>query len=192
MSTIGTLKICTKCKKRNPIIQFHKKKTGKYGVAAICNVCHSLYMKIRYQKNKSAILGKQHTPEYRKNAFDKYKIRKTNNPFPMRAKEWRNAMKTRSRKNNQKYDEDFFTIKYLVNLQKTQTKCECCNVDLDFTLNNNGIRTDQTPSLDRFNPKKGYTKDNVVMICWKCNRLKFDGTLQELKTIIRWMESRLK
>jgi len=45
-----------------------------------------------------------------------------------------------------------------------------------------------SPSLDRMDSSLGYIPGNVAIICWRCNHLKNDGTLDELKTIVRWME----
>lgn len=180
---------CNKCKIEKEDGEFYKKYGNRKGLRTICKECHSKERKNWYQINKSTVLTKQGTPEYRKRSFEIYKIRRANNPFPIRAMGWRNTMKVRSKKNNLKYDIDFFTINYLVNLQKTQTKCDCCNVKLDFAFNGDGIRVDSNPSLDRINPQKGYTKDNVAMICWRCNRLKFDGFSNELQIICNWMKS---
>lgn len=41
------------------------------------------------------------------------------------------------------------------------------------------------PSLDRLDPKKGYTKDNVWIVSWRANALKHNATLAELETLVR-------
>ena len=48
-----------------------------------------------------------------------------------------------------------------------------------------------TPTLDRINPKKGYTKDNVAVISWRANSLKKDGTLEELEQLAKWLRRQL-
>lgn len=45
-----------------------------------------------------------------------------------------------------------------------------------------------SPSLDRIDPKKGYTNDNVIIISWRANRIKSDATLEELTKIARFYE----
>lgn len=50
-----------------------------------------------------------------------------------------------------------------------------------------GKRTDSTPSLDRKTPGKGYVKGNVAIISWRANRLKNDGTIEELEKIVAYM-----
>lgn len=49
--------------------------------------------------------------------------------------------------------------------------------------------TDDTPSLDRFVPEKGYTKDNVAFISYKANRIKNNGTLKDIERVAEWMRS---
>lgn len=51
------------------------------------------------------------------------------------------------------------------------------------------VRTDNTPSLDRLIPEKGYVKGNVQIISWRANRLKNNGTLEELEKIVTYMKN---
>lgn len=53
-----------------------------------------------------------------------------------------------------------------------------------------GKRTDNSPSLDKFIPELGYVKGNVAVISWKANRLKNNGTLDDFKHLVEWMEKR--
>lgn len=53
----------------------------------------------------------------------------------------------------------------------------------------NGCR-DSATTLDRFDPKKGYTKENVQVISFRANRIKNDATLEELERIVAWMRSK--
>lgn len=46
-----------------------------------------------------------------------------------------------------------------------------------------------SPSLDRFHPALGYVPGNVVVISQRANLLKGDGTLEEHKRLVAWMES---
>jgi len=41
--------------------------------------------------------------------------------------------------------------------------CPCCYATLS------------QPSLDRVDNSKGYTKNNIQVICWRCNNVKKDG-----------------
>jgi hypothetical protein len=57
---------------------------------------------------------------------------------------------------------------------------------------NDGVKGDNSPSVDRFNPMFGYIRDNVAVISHRANRIKNDATLEELRAVIRYMESHAK
>lgn len=61
---------------------------------------------------------------------------------------------------------------------------EVCPV-LGITLNYGGGNgaADDTMALDRIDPTKGYTKDNVVMVSQRANRIKNNATPAELRKI---------
>jgi len=41
-----------------------------------------------------------------------------------------------------------------------------------------------SPSIDRKDSSRGYTKDNIQIISWKANRLKSDGTKEDFQLLI--------
>ena len=58
---------------------------------------------------------------------------------------------------------------------------------LGIKIKSNSISAplDSSPSLDRINPKLGYIKGNVRIICNRANRIKSDATVKELKLILK-------
>ena len=54
-----------------------------------------------------------------------------------------------------------------------------------------GRQQPDSPSLDRFDNSKGYTKDNVRVISLRANTLKADGRLEEMEKIVEYMRSRI-
>lgn len=44
-----------------------------------------------------------------------------------------------------------------------------------------------SPSLDRFDSTKGYTKGNVKVISWQANRIKSDATARELELVLNYV-----
>jgi hypothetical protein len=65
----------------------------------------------------------------------------------------------------------------------------CERTGIDLTLTNKGAhygsRNPLTPSLDKINPKGGYTKDNVQVVSWWYNLAKFVYTDQQVLEICR-------
>lgn len=49
--------------------------------------------------------------------------------------------------------------------------------------------TNQTPSLDRVIPEKGYVKGNVRVISMRANRLKNNATVEELEKVVEYMKN---
>lgn len=43
------------------------------------------------------------------------------------------------------------------------------------------------PSLDRIIPARGYTKENVIVLCNACNRKKQNSTAEELAAMAEWI-----
>ena len=64
--------------------------------------------------------------------------------------------------------------------------CPCCSSKMQTGT---GERHYASPSVDRFDPAKGYTKENIRVICWRCNDLKKNASLSELENIVAWMHS---
>ena len=44
-----------------------------------------------------------------------------------------------------------------------------------------------SPTIDRIDPRKGYTKDNIQVICKRANTIKSNATPEELKLICEWI-----
>lgn len=53
----------------------------------------------------------------------------------------------------------------------------------------NGLSA-SSPSLDRFDPEKGYTKGNVRVISARANTLKSNATPDELRKVLAYLEGK--
>lgn len=45
------------------------------------------------------------------------------------------------------------------------------------------------PSLDRIRPELGYVKGNVIVVSWRANFLRSNGTLEELEKVVAYSKS---
>lgn len=50
------------------------------------------------------------------------------------------------------------------------------------------MQSDGCPTLDKIDPSLGYVKGNVAVISWRANKLKGNGTLDELSRIADWLK----
>ena len=67
--------------------------------------------------------------------------------------------------------------------------CPVFHVRLDLPSRGEGHKfTTTTPSLDRIAPDKGYVPGNVIWISLRANRMKNDGTSEELFRVAEWLQ----
>lgn len=82
-----------------------------------------------------------------------------------------------------KYGLDFSLVKEDI---KIPTHCPVLGIPL---FRNRKPFADNSPSLDRINSVKGYTKGNICVISNRANLLKKDATLDELRKLVKYLET---
>ena len=156
------------------------------------------YRKKYEQNNKERITArhrkwceenKEKIAEYYQNNKERIFENKKNNPFTTQSSVLSNKARTRAREKNIPIDLDFISTPNITNWLKHQLRCECCNVEFDIGFKNGkeGGKSN-SPSLDRFDPEKGYVKGNVYLICFECNSLKRDANSKRLEMVVNWMK----
>lgn len=96
------------------------------------------------------------------------------------------AARTRARKNDLEFN---LTKAFMIHLwEKQNGECYYTRVDLTF----DGKRLPSALSIDRVDPKKGYTKDNVVLCCRLVNEVKTNLTVNELLELCQIISENLK
>ena len=65
-------------------------------------------------------------------------------------------------------------------------RCPILGIPLKY---NKGRPQDDSFSIDRIKSDIGYTRDNIVVISYRANRIKNDGTLEELKLLSAFYEN---
>lgn len=90
----------------------------------------------------------------------------------------------------------------------SKAKQRAKNKNLDFNLNVEDINipdvcpilgipiftgkkvvTKNSPTIDKINPRKGYTKDNICIISMRANKLKADFTIEQIERLVTYMEN---
>lgn len=69
-----------------------------------------------------------------------------------------------------------------------QRQCVCCGRPFTYTINPKPRAS--TPTFDRFDASRGYTLDNVNLVCWRCNNVKRNFTPQDLLLVAAWVIGR--
>lgn len=69
---------------------------------------------------------------------------------------------------------------------KIPDKCPVLGIPLFFKK---GSATDNTPSIDRIDPSRGYVRDNIQIISQRANRIKNDGTPEEHLLIYEYLSN---
>jgi hypothetical protein len=68
------------------------------------------------------------------------------------------------------------------------THCPVLGIELDYSRSGPKYNRQNAPSLDRWDNTKGYIPGNVVVISWRANWLKHDGTIAELEAVLHYMK----
>jgi hypothetical protein len=68
------------------------------------------------------------------------------------------------------------------------THCPALGLELDYATFGSYRMPENAASFDRIDPSLGYVKGNVVIISWRANRIKNDGTAAEHRAIAEWLE----
>ena len=89
----------------------------------------------------------------------------------------RNAKK-RASKQGVLFDLDFEQV---FNIFPKESKCPVLGITMHW-----GGRRNDSPSIDRIVPSKGYVADNVVWISFRANRLKSNASLDELSNLAKF------
>jgi hypothetical protein len=149
-------KVCKKCKEYKSLSEFNKDKVNKDGFRYECKACAAIYHSntCRFKRWFGSKRARC------KAAGTEFTIEPTDIP----------GVKIRKYKNYQNRW-SWEAIKY-------PKVCSVFSVELDWDAH---ICNNNSPSLDRVNPTKGYVPGNVMLISNKANRMKQNMYLKELK-----------
>jgi len=137
----------------------------------------------------------KYKPIANKSRRNKYDSEKEKRYYSERAKKdivkWRaESIRHLMQKRKDDFDSEYFTVD---NIKKEilDKYCPICNKKFEYESGFVNNKNDRIPSADRLDSEKGYTKDNVRFICWRCNRIKRSSTIQELEIVVNFLKKRL-
>ncbi len=119
---------------------------------------------------------KIHLPELNKGTYGKSVSKQTYNRTPHPKTDLERAQRAyySRKKENSKRGKWEFSIAF--NDVIWNTHCPILGIEINWFAD---FRQENSPSLDRINPKEGYIPGNVVLISWRANRIKNDGSAAE-------------
>lgn len=185
-------KICTKCKESKDLTLFSKNSSIKTGYTSTCKECTNLNRRTSHILTDEMKATSKNYREANKEAISACK------------KAWyRKHAKSISNKNKSRRTAD--TIDVLIKERSYR-----CSPDMEFSITTDdfvnlpticpilGIpiivsesrTTVNSPSLDRIDNAKGYTKDNTWIISHLANRMKNNGSDEVLYNFCNWILGR--
>lgn len=171
LKLVQQVKTCSSCLQSLPLLNFSKNEASKDKLQYKCRTCDIEYQKQRRENNKDKVL--EYSREYQQ------KRRKN---FEYRLQMLLNSSKQRAKLKNREHT---ITLEDIKELYPIDGKCPVFGFDLEF--NNAGFR-ETSPSIDRIDSDKGYTKDNIQIISWKANRLKAYATVEDLEILVAFLK----
>jgi hypothetical protein len=67
--------------------------------------------------------------------------------------------------------------------------CPVLGIELDWLADARSV-VDYAPSVDRLDPSLGYVRGNVTIISNRANRIKNDASLEEVRKVVSWLETK--
>jgi hypothetical protein len=173
------VKPCTKCGEVKPFSNFRKDKKGKFGLTTWCRGCLSVYNAAWYAQRVASPEGRSRynaeAQRYKKQALAKQPTRE-------RARKMFYHAQARAMRRGLE-----FAISLDAILATCGSHCPILGIELEWAASK---RTDHSPTLDRLDNAQGYVLGNVLVMSWRANRLKSDGSAQELRMIADFVDTR--
>lgn len=165
-------KRCSWCKEEKLFSEFTKNNSARDGLQYKCRSCDVAYQAQRRIKNYEQNL--EYSRNYQKN-------RRKN--FEYRLQMLVNASKQRAKEKNREHS---ITVDDIKEIYPKDGCCPIFGMKLEF--NDAGFR-ENSPSIDRIDSKKGYTKDNIQIISWKANRIKGYASIEDLEMLLAYLKA---
>lgn len=154
---------------------FYKHSSHKDGLQKQCINCRKNFAKIEYSNNRDYYIT--HSVKWG-----------DDNPIRKKAHRMIYGIKSRKNKDGIEADLENINLEYIFGILKDLKFCECCGRKFGY---GRGSVSYDSPSIDRFDSDKGYTIDNINIICWRCNNIKNSSTIDDLEMVARWMKRKI-
>lgn len=183
-------KICSLCKIEKKASEFAKCKTHKDGLQHQCKECkHTIMKNWRTQHPEySKTYYIDNTERMKGNQIKRYRTKKNEEP-------WYIAYCNIKQRAHEKQLEFNLDAEYIKSIWTDI--CPILGIPLYCAVFESGLsRTqskakpmDNSPTIDRMDPNKGYVKGNVCVMSYRANMIKNCGSLEEHEKIVAFLKS---
>ncbi len=173
---MDTAKECITCKLVKDFNDFYPRYGEKQTLRNECKKCWASRNNKNfrdYHLNFYREDRRKNPDKYRKNTFERKKA------YP--EKRMLARAKSRAKKRNLEFDLSADDI-------IIPDVCPALGIKLELVFGTKGPK-DQSPSLDRIDNTKGYTKENIRVISFRANSIKKDANIKELDSISAYMKN---
>lgn len=167
------MKTCPHCKIHKPLSDFGPDKRASDGKQSCCRKCSTSRRNAR--RKESGVSNQEHYQRYRDTYKRKAKAYRVNNTARYLLQQ------ARARANRKGID---FSLSE-DDILPLPEHCPVLGIPL---RSGQFVRDPQSFTLDRVDNSKGYTPDNVRVISFRANTLKADASVDELRSLVRYME----
>ena len=204
-----TYKICSSgdsgCGKKLSLSNFDKCKTGKYGYNNMCNECRKVQRQNTYEPKKTGTkkcslcgkpkdvsnfhIDKHNSPDGLASGCKVCRLiqaRESNSKFPNFITQTIKNARSNAKKRKLLFS---ITTENIIDLYKTQNG-KCAITDVLMTYNQKEredtdahILNPTNMSIDRIDSSKGYTIDNIQLVCAAINKIKYTMSTLELQNL---------
>lgn len=161
-------KLCWSCSQTLPISLFSKNSKRRDGLQDRCKQCS----KTDYEKNREK--RRKQMKEYQANNKDKTKVYRQANKDAYAL----NHIKDRAKRKG---------LEFKLELADIVPPDYCPILKLKLERSEGFGPKNSSPSVDRIDSTKGYTKDNIQVISNLANRMKTDATPEQLLMFAEWV-----
>lgn len=166
--------VCSTCKETKKEDEFHKNSRTKSGYANACKGCMKEYKRAWYYENGGQNYERVYGKRYSKEKTLKTSKWKRLNP---ERRMW-SSLKRSAKDRGLEFNLDWTDI-------VIPDVCPILGLRLKI---GNSVTSADSPSMDRIDNSKGYVKGNVRVISHRANALKSNLTIEQARSLLRYME----
>lgn len=164
-------KVCKCCGTEKPLEAFSVNRAAKDGLQRHCRECDKKRQRAEYQAKIEE-----------KRAYGRQYNRSKKDNHEWRLNQLLQASRERARAKDREHD---ICLEDLIEAYPEDGKCPVYGFPLEWGTNN---QRESSPSIDRIDSTRGYTKDNIQIISWKANRIKGYASIEDLEILLAYLK----